>query len=169
MLIYPLFSLWFRYEPKRIAYYPDDTIDVVIADPAHASMSPSPSLHSSTSIHTNSEYQRDLSQMLSTQELDLTISTLSMQPALTTLTGTIVRTPLQPLLPPPLISSNVVTPQQASIARPMAMLSIIALDITQLQQQFERSTDQQSIRHHQQMQKLIEMVVQQNEMVAQMN
>ncbi|KAF9131354.1 hypothetical protein BGX30_013139, partial [Mortierella sp. GBA39] len=157
------------YEPKRIAYYPDDTIDVVIADPAHACMSPGDSLPPSTSIHTNSGYQRGPSQMLSTQELDLTVSALSLQPALPTPTGALVRTPLQPLLHPPLIPSNVVTLQQASIARPMAVLSTIALDITQLQQQLECSTDRQSVYHQQQMQQLIDMVAQQNEMVRQQN
>ncbi|OAQ34367.1 hypothetical protein K457DRAFT_14206 [Linnemannia elongata AG-77] len=160
-----------EYEPKRIAYYPDDTIDVVIADHAHTSMSPGASLPPSTSIHTDGGNQCDQSLMLPTQELDLAVSTLSMQPALPTPTptGALVRTPFQPILPPTIISSNVGTLQQASIARPMAMLSTMALDITQLQQQLERSTDQQSVYHQQQMQQLINMVQQQNDMVAQQN
>ncbi|KAG0070597.1 hypothetical protein BGZ89_000229 [Linnemannia elongata] len=45
----------------------------------------------------------------------------------------------------------------------------MALDVTQLQQQLERSTDQQSAYHQQQMQQLITMVAQQNEMVRQQN
>ncbi|KAG0068301.1 hypothetical protein BGZ89_004964 [Linnemannia elongata] len=160
-----------EYEPKRIAYYPDDTIDVVIADHAHTSMSPGASLPPSTSIHTDGGNQCDQSLMLPTQELDLTVSTLSLQPVLPTPTptGTLVRTPYQPILPSTIISSNVVTLQQASLARPMAMLSTMALDISQLQQQLERSTDQQSVYHQQQMQQLINMVQQQNDMVAQQN
>lgn len=140
MLIHILFSLWSRYEPKRIAYYPDDTIDVVIADLAHASMNPGANLPPSISIHTNSGNQYDPSQMPSNQEVDLTVSTLSLKPALPSPTGALALTPLQTLLSPPLISSNVVTLQQAFIARPMAILSSMALDITQLQQQLEHST-----------------------------
>ncbi|KAH7059942.1 hypothetical protein BKA57DRAFT_512968 [Linnemannia elongata] len=160
-----------EYEPKRIAYYPDDTIDVVIADHAHASMSPGASLTPSTSIHTDGGNQCDQSLMHPTKELDLTVSTLSLQPVLPTPTptGALVRTPFQPILPPTIISSNVVALQQASIVRPMAMLSTMALDITQLQQQLERSTDQQLVYHQQQMQQLINMVQQQNDMVAQQN
>ncbi|KAK5829005.1 hypothetical protein F5H01DRAFT_408470 [Linnemannia elongata] len=123
------------------------------------------SLPRSTSLHTNSGKQYDPS---STKELDLTVSTPSLQYTLPTLTDAHVCTPLQPFLTPTLISSNVATIQQASIAGPMAMLSTMALNITQLQQQLERSTDQQPVHRQQQMQKLIDMVAQQNGMVVKM-
>ncbi|KAF9293294.1 hypothetical protein BGZ88_005547 [Linnemannia elongata] len=158
-----------EYEPKRIAYYPDNTIDVVMADHTHASTNPGTSLPPSTSIHTDGGNQREQSLVPPTQELDLTVSTLSLQPVLPTPTGALVRTPFQPILPPTIISSSAVTLQQASIARPMAMLSTMALDITQLQQQLEHSTDQQSVYHQQQMRQLINMVQQQRDMVAQQN
>ncbi|KAG0059678.1 hypothetical protein BGZ90_004373, partial [Linnemannia elongata] len=160
-----------EYEPKRIAYYPNDTIDVVIADHAHASTRPGASLPSPTSIHADGGNQCDQSLISPTQVLDLTVPNLSLQPALPTPTptGALVCTPVQPILPPTILSSNVVTLQQASIARPMAMLSTMARDITQLQQQLEHSTDQQSVYHQQQMQQLINMVQQQNDMVAQQN
>ncbi|KAF9277069.1 hypothetical protein BGZ88_001374 [Linnemannia elongata] len=151
---------------EEIAYHPDNTIDFFITAPAHTSMGSSASLPRSTSLHTNSGKQCDPS---STKELDLTVSTPSLQYTLPTLTDAHVCTPLQPFLTPTLISSNVATIQQASIAGPMAMLSTMALNITQLQQQLERSTDQQPVHRQQQMQKLIDMVAQQNEMVVKMN
>ncbi|KAF9340949.1 hypothetical protein BGZ91_011666 [Linnemannia elongata] len=155
-----------EYDPKRIAYYPDNTVDIFITAPAHTSMGSGASLPRSTSIHTNCGKQCEPS---STKELDLTVSTPSLQYTLPTLTDAHVCTPLQPFLTPTLISSNVATIQQASIASPMAMLSTMALNITQLQQQLERSTDQQPVHRQQQMQKLIDMVAQQNEMVVKMN
>ncbi|KAH7059883.1 hypothetical protein BKA57DRAFT_530420 [Linnemannia elongata] len=118
-----------EYDPKRIAYYPDNTIDIFITAPAHTSMGSGASLPRSTSIHTNSGKQCEPS---STKELDLNLST-------------------------PSLHIN-----RRSYGD--------ALDHgTQLQQQFERSTDQQPVHRQQQMQKLIDMVAQQNEMVVKMN
>ncbi|KAF9117696.1 hypothetical protein BGX30_005228, partial [Mortierella sp. GBA39] len=51
----------------------------------------------------------------------------------------------------------------------MAVLSTIASDISHLQNQLERSTDQQSAYYQQQMQQLFYMVQQQNDMVQQQN
>ncbi|KAK5829067.1 hypothetical protein F5H01DRAFT_374459 [Linnemannia elongata] len=114
-----------KYEPKRIAHYPDDIIDI-IAGPVPAPPFP----------HT-------------------------------------ISSALVPATSPPLSSlcdlTNLATLQTTSIVRPIAMLSTMARDITQLQQQLEHSTDQQSVYHQQQMQQLINMVQQQNDMVAQQN
>ncbi|OAQ36842.1 hypothetical protein K457DRAFT_12497 [Linnemannia elongata AG-77] len=153
------------YEPKRIAHYPDDTIDI-IADPV-SQASPPKTLSSTTRYHTSIDNPNHQPQLHSTRDLDLSVSSLSLQQPLPHATSN------APVLaiPQPLFSSsqisNLVTLPTTSIARPMAMLSTMALDITQLQQQLERSTDQQSVYHQQQMQQLINMVQQQNDMVAQ--
>ncbi|KAK3819387.1 MAG: hypothetical protein JOS17DRAFT_819976 [Linnemannia elongata] len=88
------------YEPKRIAYYPGDTIEAAITDLAYASIRPGASLPPSTSFHTIKKSTRPI-QMLSTLELNPAVSTLSLQSVLSTLTDKLVRTSLQPLLPPP--------------------------------------------------------------------
>ncbi|KAK5817002.1 hypothetical protein F5H01DRAFT_189787 [Linnemannia elongata] len=58
-----------------------------------------------------------------------------------------------------------VTFPAASIARPMAVLSTMSSNITQLQQQIERTTDQQSAHQQQLLEQLIPMVAQQNELL----
>ncbi|KAG0200517.1 hypothetical protein BGX33_010964 [Mortierella sp. NVP41] len=68
-----------------------------------------------------------------------------------------------------LSSSDLVAYQTASIARPVAMLSSIASDIAQLQHQINHSTDQQSAHHRQLLERLIQMVEQQNKLVEQQN
>ncbi|KAG0311924.1 hypothetical protein BGZ97_011554 [Linnemannia gamsii] len=160
------------YEPKRIAHYPNDIIDIVIASPVPDSMGPS---SGAPFFHTNSGNPSHPSHSISSQDLDISVSNLSLHPAPPSVTSALSLTPLQPLHSP-LSSSDTVTIRTAFHARPMALLSAMASDITQLQQQLERSTDQQSVHHRQQMQQLIDMVAQhnkiaqlQNELVRQQN
>ncbi|KAG0296553.1 hypothetical protein BGZ96_009132 [Linnemannia gamsii] len=152
------------YEPKRIAHHPNDTIDVVAADPLCAAKIPPVCPHSLTSVPTNLKTLSHPRQLLSNQHLDHAVSKIFMQSAPIPITNAFDHTSLQPIASP-----NIVSPRAASFARPMAKLSVMALDITQLRQQLEHSTDRQSVHHQQQMQQLIDMVRQQNEMVAQMN
>ncbi|KAH7059940.1 hypothetical protein BKA57DRAFT_20269 [Linnemannia elongata] len=156
-----------KYESKRIAHYPDDIIDI-IAGPVPAPVCPPVPFSSTTRTQNNTDNQSHQYQLLSTHDLDLSVSNLSLKPFPHTISSALV-----PATSPPLSSlcdlTNLATLKTTSIVRPMAMLSTMALDITQLQQQLERSTDQQSVYHQQQMQQLINMVQQQNDMVAQQN
>ncbi|KAF9293296.1 hypothetical protein BGZ88_005549 [Linnemannia elongata] len=156
-----------KYEPKRIAHYPDDIIDI-IAGPVPAPVCPPVPFSSTTRTQNNIDNQSHQSQLLSTHDLDLSVSNLSLKPFPHTISSALV-----PATSPPLSSlcdlTNLAALQTTSIVRPMAMLSTMARDITQLQQQLEHSTDQQSVYHQQQMQQLINMVQQQNDMVAQQN
>ncbi|KAF8929792.1 hypothetical protein BGZ47_000879, partial [Haplosporangium gracile] len=151
-----------EYEPKRIAHYPEDIIDIVATDPAHAHMSPPPiNVPSSISPQTNSG---NSSQLLSTQNLDLTVSNISLQPAPSAATSTLIRTPLR-YLTSPLASPTHVIHSAASLARPMVVLSTMAADIKQLQQQIDRSTDQQSAHYQQLLAQLAYMIAQMNAML----
>ncbi|OAQ36831.1 hypothetical protein K457DRAFT_131966 [Linnemannia elongata AG-77] len=152
------------YEPKRIAHYPDDTIDI-IEGPVLARASPPVPLSSTARTQTSIDNPSHQSQLPSTQDSDLSVASLSLeQPIPHSVSSALVPTISQPLFSSPPIS-NLVTLQTTSIARPMAMLSTMASNITQLQQQIERSTDQQSAYHQQLLIQLVQMVGQMNEML----
>ncbi|KAK3819407.1 MAG: hypothetical protein JOS17DRAFT_819995 [Linnemannia elongata] len=155
------------YEPKRIAHYPNDIIDI-IAGHVLESACPHVPLSSTARTQTNTGNQSHQSQSFSTQVLDLSVSNLSLKPLPHIISSAFVPVTSQPLSSSSALS-NLVTVQTASIVRPMAVLSTMALDITQLHQQLEHTTDQQSVSHQQQMQQLVNMVAQQNEMVQQQN
>ncbi|KAF9536968.1 hypothetical protein EC957_009142, partial [Mortierella hygrophila] len=162
------------YEPARITHYPNQTIDIVGNEPVPIPISPPVTLSGAPLSETNSGHSNLTTPMgLSTNSIDLSVSNLSLRPLPSATSSALVHTPLQAfppsLSPSPSPSSSVVSLQATSIARSMAMLSTIALDITQLQQQLELSADQQSVYHQQQMHQLINMVAQQNEMVRQQN
>ncbi|KAG0315702.1 hypothetical protein BGZ97_007936 [Linnemannia gamsii] len=157
-----------EYEPKRIAHYPDDTIDVVVAKLEQAPSPPPVSRPSKTMSPTRSGKSCHQRPSLSSEGIDISVSNLSLQPRPAANSRAFVRAPLQATTFSP-VPSNLIALQAAPITRSMAMLSRMAGDITQLQQQLERSSDQLSVNHQQQMQQLIEMVAQQNEMVQQQN
>ncbi|KAK3819411.1 MAG: hypothetical protein JOS17DRAFT_794066 [Linnemannia elongata] len=158
-----LFNLM-KYEPKRIAHYPNDIIDI-IAGHVLESACPHVPLSSTARTQTNTGNQSHQSQSFSTQVLDLSVSNLSLKPLPHIISSAFVPVTSQPLSSSSALS-NLVTVQTASIVRPMAVLSTMALDITQLHQQLEHTTDQQSVSHQQQMQQLVNMVAQPNEMVS---
>ncbi|KAF9085154.1 hypothetical protein BGX29_002148, partial [Mortierella sp. GBA35] len=124
-----------EYEPKRIAHYSDDTIDIVADSVVVAPWSlpvvgiPSPVGTDKVSAHIVHTAQTTFGD---SNHLSMDLST-------------------------------------ASIARPVAMLSSIASDIAQLQHQIDHSTDRQSAHHRQLLERLIQMVEQQNKLVEQQN
>ncbi|KAG0296563.1 hypothetical protein BGZ96_009142 [Linnemannia gamsii] len=152
-----------EYDPKRIAHYHNDIVNIVVASSAPVSSGPL-----SSAPFFNSGNPSLPPQSLSSQDVDPVVSNLSLQPAPPPVSIALVRTPLQHLAPP-LSSSSSITFQAAALARPMAMLSTMEMGITQLQQQLDRSTNQQSVHHQQLLQQLIDMMAQQNELVRQQN
>ncbi|KAF9136965.1 hypothetical protein BGX30_010686 [Mortierella sp. GBA39] len=150
-----------EYEPKRIAHYPDDIIEIVVASLVPASLS-SPS--STPLSQTISGISNPLSRLLSTNSIDHAVSNLSLQSPPPPTSASLVPSTIQPHSSS-LASSSLVALQTTSLVRPMAMLSTMALDITQLQHQLTHSTDQQSTLHQQLLEQLIHMVAQQNEML----
>ncbi|KAF9279988.1 hypothetical protein BGZ88_012436 [Linnemannia elongata] len=158
------------YDPARIAHYPNDIIDVIVTDPVQIPISPPVTLSGLLLSQANSEHSNLITSMgPSTNSIDLKMTNLSLRPlpsaTSTTLTQTLLDAPLPYSSPSSSSTSNVVTLQTTSIARPMAILSTMAMDITQLQQQIERSTDQQSAYHQQLLTQLVQMVGQMNEML----
>ncbi|OAQ36796.1 hypothetical protein K457DRAFT_131942 [Linnemannia elongata AG-77] len=150
-----------EYEPKRIAHYPDDIIEIVVASLVPASSS---SLSSTSLSQTISGLSNAPSQLLSTDNIDLTVSNLSLQSLPPPTSAALVPSTSQPL------SSSLASPSLAalkttSLARPMAILSTMALDISQIQHQLTQSADQQSAHHQQLLEQLIHLVAQQNEML----
>ncbi|KAF9097510.1 hypothetical protein BGX23_008588 [Mortierella sp. AD031] len=142
-----------EYEPKRIAHYPDTIIDIVNDSLSLASSSPfaeTSTYNTQTAIGESSH----LTQLLSSDSMDLSVLRLSLLP-----------TPVSPLPSSSLSSTSLVAYQTVSVAHPMAMLSSIASEITQLQSQLAEPTDQQPAHHQQLLERLLHLVGQQNEML----
>ncbi|KAG0217930.1 hypothetical protein BGX33_009091 [Mortierella sp. NVP41] len=131
-----------KYDPKRIAHFPDDIIDVVCTPQAFAPLCPPGSLSNRTSALTVPHSPHYPTQMLSTDSIDLSVSNFSLQP---------------------LPSSKCDAYQPMPIACPMAVLSSIASDIVQFQHQLDRSTDQQSVYHQQLLEQLVQLLREQSE------
>ncbi|KAK3845714.1 MAG: hypothetical protein J3R72DRAFT_520880 [Linnemannia gamsii] len=123
-----------RYEPKRVAHFPDDVIDITVSGLVLASASPPVSPSSMKMAQTNSTTSRHSP---SADQVDKLVSDLSLQSY---------------------SSANAI-----SIARPMVALSAIASDITHIQHQLDRSTDQQSTYHHQLLEQLVQLLQEQAE------
>ncbi|KAF9906066.1 hypothetical protein EC991_001074 [Linnemannia zychae] len=147
------------YEPHRIAHYPDDVVDIVTTYPS-----------SSLNISTDAHEFHHLAQLSADDRMTITLSKLSIQPSLTSSSDTLV---------PPLNHHRAVAISSASssttnlfqstpIARPLAVLSSIASEISQIQSKLDRSTDDQSVQHIQLMQQLFQMVQRQNETLTQL-
>lgn len=156
-----------EYEPKRIAHYPDRVIDVVVPGSFHASTGPSVNLTGRTMAQTGSRGLSHLSQLLTNDGVELSMSNLSLRPY-PVHPSTLARSATYSLERSESFSlSSPTTPARQIVftTRPMAALSAIATDITHFQQQLTQSTDQQSIHHQQLLQQLFYMVQQQNEML----
>ncbi|KAF9901127.1 hypothetical protein EC991_006467 [Linnemannia zychae] len=137
------------YEPKRIAHYPDNTIDVVVSATVDVPLSPPVSLTSAFTPLTNGEYPTQSPPHLSSTSMDLSLSSLSLYTS--SFTG--------PLSSQPKHSTN----NTVSIIRPMEALSDIASDITRIQNQLNRSTDQQSAYHQELLESLVRLLQEQAE------
>ncbi|KAK3845713.1 MAG: hypothetical protein J3R72DRAFT_520879 [Linnemannia gamsii] len=136
------------YEPKRIAHHPDDIIDIICSGPVHAPAIPLASISSTTLAQTN-RLMSDLSLQSS--------STHS-----TSLTRPFIYSPSRSTSSSLTLSNNAAY-KAVSIARPMVALSAIASDITHIQHQLDRSTDQQSTYHHQLLEQLVQLLQEQAE------
>ncbi|KAF9904218.1 hypothetical protein EC991_002921 [Linnemannia zychae] len=123
-----------RYEPKRIAYYPDDIIDVFTASQVQFPLSPSSSSSTPPSIRTEEAHDETLT---NSDSLAL-LSNSFTQHLSTSLPST-----------------------TSLVARPILELSSIASEISHIQSQLERSTDQQSARHQQLLEQLLQMMQEQ--------
>ncbi|KAH7059862.1 hypothetical protein BKA57DRAFT_18974 [Linnemannia elongata] len=140
------------YEPKRLAHYPNGIIDIVTG-PVQATTVP-PIVASST----------PLAQFLSTHNFDFTVANFSLQSLPPPTSTALVPSTLQPLSSS-LAPSSLAALKTTSLVRPMAMLSTMALDISQIQHQLTQSADQQSTHRQQLLEQLIHLVAQQNEML----
>ncbi|KAG0273161.1 hypothetical protein BGZ95_011017 [Linnemannia exigua] len=145
------------YEPNRIAHYPDDIIDIVTAS----------SLGNDNSINTRDHYLP--AQLATGDSMALTLSRLSIQPSFTTSSDTLVQPfSSRAITMSSASSSTTALIQTAPATRPMAVLSSIASEISQIQSKLDRSTDDQSAHHIQLMQQLFQMIQQQNETIKQL-
>ncbi|KAF9132307.1 hypothetical protein BGW39_000413 [Mortierella sp. 14UC] len=144
-----------KYEPKRIAHFPDYIIDVVCAQPGHAPSS-------------NASPLSSLSAQFSTEGIGRLVSQLYIQPSsfssakLKTLARSVTYSPGH-LASSSLTLSNPSTYQATSITRPMVALSAIASDITHIQRQLDRSADQHSEDYQQLLKQLVQLLQDQAE------
>ncbi|KAK3845724.1 MAG: hypothetical protein J3R72DRAFT_520890 [Linnemannia gamsii] len=147
-----------EYEPKRIAHYPDDTIDVVVSALTHASLSPPvsptgvtiPQLNTGSSVH---------SPPLSSDTTEISISNLSLRSFSSTNSSAFTQS--STCSPSFSSSSDQGIYHTVPIARPMTALSAIASDIAHIQHQLDRSADQQSTHHQQFLERLVQLLQEQ--------
>ncbi|KAG9072909.1 hypothetical protein KI688_000690 [Linnemannia hyalina] len=152
-----------EYEPKRIGYYPDDVVEVVIPGLTHIHTTPSVDLSGRTMAQTGSRNSSHPTQLITNDGMELSVSNLSLRPY-SVHTSTLVRSATYSVERPSkssLSSPNTIAHQFAPIARPMAALSAIASDITTIQHQLTHSTDQQSAHHQQLLEQLIQLLKEQ--------
>ncbi|KAF9122815.1 hypothetical protein BGW39_009477 [Mortierella sp. 14UC] len=139
------------YEPYRIAHYPDDIIDIVTASPSAMFGS-----------ETNAQELHYPAQLITDNKMNT-------QPFLTSSSDTLVPPFNRRGLTISSASSSTSTLLQSTpVVRPMAVLSSIASEISQIQTKLDRSTDDQSVHHDQLMQQLFHMVQRQNETLTQL-
>ncbi|KAF9545709.1 hypothetical protein EC957_010572 [Mortierella hygrophila] len=152
-----------EYEPKRIGYYPDDVIKVVIPVLTHIHTTPSVDLSGGTMAQTGSRNPSHPSQLLTDDGMDLSVSNLSLRPY-PVHTATLARSATYSFERPSkssISSPNTIAHQSASVPRPMAALSAIASDITTIQHQLTHSTDQQSAHHQELLEQLVQLLKEQ--------
>ncbi|KAF9130288.1 hypothetical protein BG015_004021 [Linnemannia schmuckeri] len=145
------------YEPNRIAHYPNDIIDIVTA----SSLASLYNNFSAQGVYFQTQWYLD-------NDMSVALSNLALQPSLLTQTYALGPANSHGLPTPSTSSSTSTLYQTASIARPMAMLSSIALEVSQIQSKLDRSTDNQSAHHIQLMQQLFQMVQRQNDTLTQL-
>ncbi|KAG0063013.1 hypothetical protein BGZ89_010222 [Linnemannia elongata] len=138
-----------RHEPRRIAHYPDFTIDVVLASQVESPLSPPTSAPSR--IETQDFSSNHVSRAPSEDEQFANGSLVLLSDAPT---------------PSPFTSHQWSTSLPSTtrlVTRPILELSSIAAEISHIQQQLERSADQQSAYHQQLLEKLVHMMQEQAE------
>ncbi|KAF9332645.1 hypothetical protein BGZ91_011622, partial [Linnemannia elongata] len=138
-----------RHEPRRIAHYPDFTIDVVLASQVESPLSPPTSAppRNETQDFSSNHVSRAPSE--DEQFANGSLVLLSDAPTLSPFTSHQWSTSLPS-------TTRLVT-------RPILELSSIAAEISHIQQQLERSADQQSAYHLQLLEKLVHMMQEQAE------
>lgn len=99
-----LFLLTLRYEPARIAHYPNDIIDIIVTDPVQIPISPPVAPSGLLLSQTNGEHSNLITSMRpSTNSIGLKMSNLSLRPlpsaTSTILTQTLLNAPFPPLHP----------------------------------------------------------------------
>ncbi|KAG0270735.1 hypothetical protein BGZ95_001589 [Linnemannia exigua] len=151
-----------KYEPKRIAHYPNDIIEVVCAAPSQVSFGYT-SLAPSVGVGFPS-------QSPSMESTGLALSNLPLQSFSTSVnTRTLTRSATfspQRSTTPFINSPNYAAHQSASVTlSAMPLFYTMATDISQLKQQLHQSTDQHSAHHQQLLQRLIQMELKQDEML----
>ncbi|KAG0297426.1 hypothetical protein BGZ97_004299, partial [Linnemannia gamsii] len=146
-----------KYEPKRISHYPDDIIDIVLASPPVMAYT-----MVDAKSHTNEPAYPP--QLLTGENMTMALASLSIQPlSPTTCSDALVPLSLSSSPSASTFSSSSVVLSQTSIARPMAVLSSIASEISQIQTKLDLSADNQFAYHNQHMQQLFHMVQRQND------
>ncbi|KAK5828999.1 hypothetical protein F5H01DRAFT_374400 [Linnemannia elongata] len=153
-----------EYEPKRIGYYPDDVIEVVIPVLANTPTTPPADLSGRIMAQTGRRnFGPPTPIVLSTEGVEFLMSNLSLRPypvhpSTLARSATYSLERSTPSLPS---SSTALARQIVSTIRPMAALSAIATDITHIQQQITQSTDQQSAHHQQLLEQLVQLLKEQ--------
>ncbi|KAK5828972.1 hypothetical protein F5H01DRAFT_12239 [Linnemannia elongata] len=143
-----------RYEPRRIAHYPNEVIDIVLAVPTHMPSSfPISSAEKTERIHSQAP------QSPSTSSIDYAISSLSLQPTPTSLSGDLARLPNSANTMP---ASN---PTLALTATP----ALNALGIPNFQQKVAQWDNTGSVQHQQLLTQIAQMMQHQNELLEKQN
>ncbi|KAF9906072.1 hypothetical protein EC991_001080 [Linnemannia zychae] len=169
------------YEPKRIAHYPNDIIDIITAGSVNAAVTRPVSVSALSSQMNYNRNSTHTAQQYSVDNMDRLMSTLSLQsmpngpmsPHAQSSAISPSHSPLQSpsrstsystshstlhSTPSSLTATRHGSYQTMSLARPMAALSSIASDITHIQHQLNHSTNQQSIHHQQLLERLVQLL-----------
>ncbi|OAQ26881.1 hypothetical protein K457DRAFT_140018 [Linnemannia elongata AG-77] len=145
-----------RYEPKRIAHYPDDIIDIVPCVPTNAPLDPPLGLGEKTMHHSGLSTQRRPTQSPSISNIEHTVSTLSLQSC----SSDLGRLPA---------STNAMTASKFLLASLVSTLVSNASGILHLQQQVTQLDNTGSVQHLQLMERIAQMIQHQNELLKSQN
>ncbi|KAG0070386.1 hypothetical protein BGZ90_012673 [Linnemannia elongata] len=144
-----------RYEPRRIAHYPNDVIDIVLAVPMHMPSSfPISSAEKTGRIHSQAP------QSPSTSSIDYAISSLSLQPTPTSLSGDLARLPG---------SANTMPASNPTLAGLTATPALNALGIPNFKEKVAQWDNTGSVQHQQLLTQIAQMMQHQNELLEKQN
>ncbi|KAH7059856.1 hypothetical protein BKA57DRAFT_512898 [Linnemannia elongata] len=148
-----------RYEPKRIAHYPDDIIDIVPAASMYVPLSQSVSRTEYSDRTVHSQSQPTPSPLAN--DIEYAVSTLSLQPI-----------PTSTLFSPKdlvclLDSANAMTASNPLLAGLVAYLSSNDSGILDIKQQVAQLNNTGSAQHHQLMEQIANLLEKQNDLLQQ--
>ncbi|KAG0281191.1 hypothetical protein BGZ96_001261 [Linnemannia gamsii] len=149
-----------RFEPKRIAHYPDDIIEIISVAPAHTPLSTPANLFAKVQHQCGSVSHYKPEQPVVSNAIESAVWLLSLQPSLITTSNSLVRFPGPAK---PYAASNPMLNQL------VATLSSNASGISHLQQKVDQLGDTGSAQHLQLMREIMQIIKQQSELLQKQN